>query len=71
MTLCEYRFETFNARGADEYLDQFAERLDGWFAEGWAVLDSKRETARAGWWRIELFKESGLRTISADSRKNR
>jgi hypothetical protein len=61
MILCEHRFEAFNARGADAYFDQFAERLSAWFAQGWALLDSKRETAHVGWWRIELFKETGVR----------
>jgi len=56
MPLCEFRFENFNARGDDEYLDCFAERLDQLFAEGWILLDSRRDGAFKGWWRVELYK---------------
>jgi hypothetical protein len=67
MLLCEYRLEAFNARGDDEYLDQFAQRLDELFDRGWTLLDSSREICSAGWWRVELFKEkvSGLEKAPA------
>ena len=62
MLLCEYHLEAFNARGDDEYFDQFSQRLDELFDLGWTLLDSSREMASAAWWRVELFKErsSGL-----------
>jgi len=58
MALCEYRFEPFHACGDDEYIDRFAQRLDELFSQGWFLIDSTREKDFAGWWRVELFKES-------------
>jgi hypothetical protein len=67
MLLYEYRLEAFNARGDDEYIDEFARRLDELLDLGWTLLDSTRERALAGWWRVELFKEkvSGLEKTPA------
>jgi len=58
MALCEYRFEPFDARGDDEYVDHFVQRLDELFAQGWVLVDSARDKSFAGWWRVELFKEN-------------
>jgi hypothetical protein len=60
MIVCECRFESFNARGNDEYLDCFAQRLDQLLASGWTLLDSHRDSAFKGWWQIELFKADVL-----------
>jgi len=57
MSVCEYRFEPFDARGDDEYIDRFTQRLDKLFAEGWILVDSTRDKSFVGWWRVELFKE--------------
>ena len=57
MTLCEYRFERFNACGDDTYVDRFAQHLSDLFDRGWMLLDSARETASPGWWRVELFRD--------------
>jgi hypothetical protein len=67
MLLYEYRLEAFNARGNDEHIDEFARRLDELLDLGWTLLDSSREIALAGWWRVELFKEkvSGLEKTPA------
>jgi len=54
MILCEYRFENFNTRGDDDYLDSFAVRLDELFTQGWALLDAHRDAE--GWWQVELYK---------------
>ena len=70
MIVCEYRFENFNARGDDEYLDRFAQRLDQLFAQGWTVLDSYRDAAFEGWWRVELYKTDTLRFEDARSRQS-
>lgn len=67
MTLCEYRFERFNACGDDKYVDRFARRLDELFLRGWTLVDSRREMASPGWWRVELFRDkiSKLENASA------
>jgi hypothetical protein len=57
VTLCEYRFEVFDARGTDDYLDGFAERLDELFSAGWTLPDAERHPALYGWWRLCLFRE--------------
>ncbi len=62
MTVCEYQLESFNAYGDGAYLDRFAERLDVFYASGWKLIESKRDSNRKGWWRVELFK---LRSGSA------
>lgn len=59
MTLYEYRFEAFNARADDEHLNRFAEFLDVLFERGWSVLQTSRDMASPGWWRVELIKEPG------------
>jgi hypothetical protein len=56
MIVCEYFFENFDALGDDEYLDMFSGRLDEFLAAGWTLLDSRRDAAYGGWWRVELFK---------------
>jgi hypothetical protein len=58
MVVFECLFETFDARGDDEYLDIFSERLDGLFASGWKLAESRRDTAFSGWWRVELLRPS-------------
>jgi hypothetical protein len=57
MALYEYRIEAFNARGDDQYLDRFAQRLEVLFDRGWSVIERSKDTASPGWWRVELFKE--------------
>jgi len=57
MTLCEYFFVRFNARGDDEYVDRFAEHLNELLDQGWTLFDSGRETASPGWWRVDLFRD--------------
>jgi len=54
---CEYRFEQFNARGDDEYLDLFARLLDDLFRAGWTAPEVTKDPACRGWWQICLFKE--------------
>jgi hypothetical protein len=54
----EHRFESFDTRGNDCYIDGFAERLDRLIVEGWKVLQSTRDPLSAGWWRVELLKEA-------------
>jgi hypothetical protein len=54
----EHRFESFDTRGNDCYIDGFAERLDRLIVEGWKVLESTRDPFSAGWWRVELLKEA-------------
>ncbi|MBZ5695921.1 MAG: hypothetical protein LAN36_11250 [Acidobacteriia bacterium] len=61
LTLCEYQFELFDARGSDEYLDRFAARLDEFFNAGWQVLDASRDPAAAGVWRVYLSREADPR----------
>lgn len=58
MTVCEYRFEHFDARGDDGSYDKFSGRLDELFASGWELLESHRDPGSKGWWRVELFKPS-------------
>jgi hypothetical protein len=58
MTVGEYLFENFDARGDDEYLDRFSHRLDELFAAGWKLLESRKDSGYKGWWRIELFRPS-------------
>ena len=65
MCLCEYRFENFNARGYDEYLAEFAQRLDQLFAEGWILLNTQRDAAFKGWWQVELHKSGVSRLDDA------
>jgi hypothetical protein len=57
---CEFQFESFNARGEDEYLNEFARRLDDLFQAGWTALDANRDPAFRGWWQLCLLKEGGL-----------
>jgi hypothetical protein len=65
---CEYRFENFNARGDDEYLDRFSRRLNELFREGWTAPEINRDPANKGWWRLCLMKDGGGRTRSAAPR---
>jgi hypothetical protein len=57
VTICEYRFENFNARGSDDYLDRTAAHLDRLLRLRWAMVDAKRDGAQKGWWRICLYRE--------------
>jgi hypothetical protein len=59
MTVCEYRFESFNARGDEEYLERFAHFLDELFRIGWAAPEVIRHSAGNGWWLVSLYKEDG------------
>jgi hypothetical protein len=65
---CEFQFENFNARGDDEYLNEFARRLDDLFQAGWTALDTSRDPAFHGWWQLCLLKEGGLDVAKARSR---
>jgi hypothetical protein len=65
---CEYRFENFNARGDDEYLDRFSRRFERLFRAGWTAPEINRDPAVRGWWRLCLVKESDSRPESAPSR---
>jgi hypothetical protein len=55
--LCEFRFENFNARGEDAYLDRFSSRLDTLFGAGWSAADIHQDQTLGGWWQIVLFKD--------------
>jgi hypothetical protein len=43
MVICEYLFENFDARGDDQYLDEFSERLDELFRSGWKLVESRKD----------------------------
>ena len=64
----EFQFENFNARGDDEYLIEFARRLDDLFGAGWTAVNANRDTAFRGWWQLCLLKEGGLDVAKARSR---
>jgi hypothetical protein len=57
MTVCEFQVESFNARGNDDYLYDFAAYLDRMFASGWEVMDREQDRCRGGWWRLWLYRE--------------
>lgn len=57
MILCEYRFDRFNARGNDEYLDRFADHLNELLGSGWTAPEVIRDSASSGWWLVCLFKD--------------
>jgi hypothetical protein len=67
--LCEFRFEHFNARGEDHYLDEFARRLEALFAAGWIAPDIDRNPTCGGWWQIVLFKDRTA--VSQDAGKGK
>jgi hypothetical protein len=48
VTVCEYLFENFDARGDDEHLERFSDRLDELFASGWKLLESRKDAAFRG-----------------------
>jgi hypothetical protein len=65
---CEYRFENFNARGDEDYLNQFARRLDELFRVGWTAPEVNRDPAFKGWWQLCLVKADGLDFAKPPSR---
>jgi hypothetical protein len=64
----EHRFESFDTRGNDCYVDGFAARLDKLILEGWRVLESTRDPLSAGCWQVELFREGRLETSRRESK---
>jgi len=66
VTLCEFRYESFNARGSGEHLDRVAARLDDLLGARWVLADAKRDAAGGGWWRICLYRETGPRRMKVD-----
>jgi len=54
MIVCEYLYTEFNARGNDEYIVWWAERLEEVLAQGWQVVDAVRKTPRNGMWSVCL-----------------
>ena len=67
MTLCEFRFEDFNTRGSREHLDRVAALLDDLLTARWVLTDAKRDAAGGGWWRMCLYRETGLGQRAVDS----
>jgi hypothetical protein len=67
MTIYEFRFENFNARGSDDYLDRTAARLDRLLQSRWAMLDAKRDTGQSGWWSLCFYRETEDSTIEASN----
>jgi hypothetical protein len=57
MTVCEFQVESFNARGNNDYLYDFAAYLDRMFESGWEVMDREQDPCRGGWWRLWLYRE--------------
>ena len=58
LTLCEFQFESFDALGSDEYLDEFAARLDDFFNAGWKLSGAARDSASRGVWRVSLSRDA-------------
>jgi hypothetical protein len=59
VTLCEFRYESFDARGSGEHLDRVAALLDDLLEARWVLTDATRDAAGGGWWRICLYREMG------------
>ncbi|MGH9715802.1 MAG: hypothetical protein ACRD4R_03600 [Candidatus Acidiferrales bacterium] len=57
MTVCEFRFERFNARGNDEYLDRVSALLEDLLEARWVLADAARHPEGGGWWQICLYRE--------------
>lgn len=57
MTVCEFRFERFNVRGNDEYVDRVTALLDDLLEARWVVADATRDPAGGGWWPICLYRD--------------
>lgn len=57
MTVCEFRFEKFNARGSDEYLDRITALLDDLLEARWVLEEAMRDPAGGGWWRMCLYRD--------------
>jgi len=68
VTICEFRFESFNARGDDEYLDRVTALLDDLLDARWVLDDAMREPAGGGWWRICLYRHVDERAVDSASR---
>jgi hypothetical protein len=68
MIQCEYRFENFNARGDDDYLNRFARQLDELFQAGWTAPEVNRDPAFKGRWQLCLVKDGSLDFAKARSR---
>jgi hypothetical protein len=65
---CEYRFENFDARGDEEYLDRIARQLDELFRAGWTAPEVNRDSTFSGWWKICLYKENRVESEGAPLR---
>lgn len=63
--LREFRFENFNARGDDRYLDRFSSRLDKLLGAGWRASGIHRDQTFGGWWQIVLFRDFTDRPLHA------
>jgi len=57
VTICELRFERFNARGNDEYLDRLTALLDDLLEARWVLADAVRDPSGGGWWSICLCRD--------------
>lgn len=68
MTVCEFRYEGFNARGNDEHLDRMAALLDDLLEARWVLADAVRDPGGGGWWRICLYREMGQRAVDGARR---
>lgn len=55
MSICECQFESFSARGNEDYLDRFAAQLGALFQRGWTMADAARDGL--GWWQVCLYRE--------------
>jgi hypothetical protein len=69
MTIYEFRFENFNARGSDYYLDRTAAQLDCLLQSRWAMVDAKRNAAQSGWWSLCFYRETEDSTVGASDRR--
>jgi len=58
MIICEYRFDEFNARGSDKYINSWASRVDLMAEEGWEVLECARRAGSFGLWTVLLCRPS-------------
>jgi len=68
VTVCEFRFESFNARGDDEYLDCATALLDDLLEARWVLADAMRDPAGGGWWRICLYRDVDEWTVDSAPR---
>lgn len=68
VTICEFQFENFNARGSDDHLDRTAARLDRLLESRWAMVDARRDAAQSGWWSLCFYRETEDSTIGASGR---